>query len=327
MSLIKVAYVTCSSYSGSTLLSFLLNDHPDIATVGHTTGWHVEPGEEFRCSCGALLAECPFYTRMDAIFDAAGLPHTLGDYGTAYRLSANDHVSRYLTSNLPFIRSPALERARDLLVRLVPGWRRTLARQDKANITFMRSALELARAKVFLDNSHRPYRLRRLAMAPDFDLSVIHVVRDFRGVVNSTMRQRKWGPVETTRAWLNEQVDCTRIAGDFPRRQTLFYEDLCNDLDGTLASLHGFLGLQPQPFSGDFKTREHHILGNSMRLQGGKVSKDARWRAELPPEHIQAITRTAQRYISDHPRHPVSAIVRRYLEEDPGASASAAPGS
>jgi hypothetical protein len=318
--MIRVAYITCSSYSGSTLLSFLLNDHPDITTVGHTTGWHVEPGQEFRCSCGELLAECPFYKRMDSIFDAARLPHTLGDYGAAYRLSSDDRISRYLVSNLPFIRSPGLERARDWLVQRVPAWRRVLMRQDTANVTFMRSALELAKAKVFLDNSHRPYRLRRLAMVPDFDLSVIHVVRDFRGVVNSTMRQRKWGAIETTQAWLNEQADCTRIAAGFPHQQTLFYEDLCNDLNGTLASLHSFVGLQPRPFSGDFKTREHHILGNSMRLQGGKVSKDARWRNELSPGDIHAITRTAEKYIAAHPRHPVSAIVKRYLDEDPGAA-------
>jgi hypothetical protein len=43
----KVLFIACSSFSGSTLLSFLLNTHPDIVTAGHTIGWRYKKGEVF----------------------------------------------------------------------------------------------------------------------------------------------------------------------------------------------------------------------------------------------------------------------------------------
>ena len=69
----RVLYIACSSFSGSTLLSFLLNSHPKIVTLGHTTGWHFDDDETFLCSCGEPIQSCAFYQSMSRAFRDFGL--------------------------------------------------------------------------------------------------------------------------------------------------------------------------------------------------------------------------------------------------------------
>ena len=57
--MIPCLYVASPSYSGSTLLTMLLAEHPEVATIGEMKGGQ-EDLSSYRCSCGALFAACPF---------------------------------------------------------------------------------------------------------------------------------------------------------------------------------------------------------------------------------------------------------------------------
>lgn len=70
----KLLYVASSSFSGSTLLAFLLNTHPDIFTVSEMEGWNYGENEEFSCSCGNTLEHCPFFNEVAHTFQRDGLP-------------------------------------------------------------------------------------------------------------------------------------------------------------------------------------------------------------------------------------------------------------
>jgi hypothetical protein len=94
-------YITSSSYSGSTLLSFLLNTHPEIFTVGEMDGWNYGEDETFECSCGRILCECPFFRRVARAFADEGLPFDYRDFGTMYRLARSARFNRYLLGSLP----------------------------------------------------------------------------------------------------------------------------------------------------------------------------------------------------------------------------------
>ncbi|MBK7814091.1 MAG: hypothetical protein IPJ52_07155 [Rhodocyclaceae bacterium] len=109
----RLLYVTSSSYSGSTLLAFLLNTHPGIFTVSEMIGWDFEDGEEFRCSCGATLDRCPLFVSIAKAFADHGLPFRTNRFGTAYQLVADERLNRYLTTNLPRSRNSTVERLRD----------------------------------------------------------------------------------------------------------------------------------------------------------------------------------------------------------------------
>ncbi|RMD61514.1 MAG: hypothetical protein D6826_09695 [Alphaproteobacteria bacterium] len=313
---LPVLFLACSSFSGSTLLSFLLNTHPEITTVGHTIGWRYTPGERFYCSCSALLEACAFWRHVADAFAAAGLPFSFHDFGTRYQIVGNDRLNRYLTAQLPRLRGDRVEALRDRLVAAVPAWRRRLALQDRANETLMRAAMAYSGARVYVDNTHSPYRLWHLARGPGLDLSVAYLVRDIRGTVYSYMKNHGWDVRNATRIWLDEQANILRIGARFPRFMTVHYDDLCERTEDTLAALHAFVGVAPHRFDGDFGAVEHHILGNVMRFGAKRIAKDERWRSALDRRDIAYIETAARRFIARRPGHPLGDILRRHLNDD-----------
>ena len=85
----RLRYITYSSHSGSTLLSLLLNTHPDIMAIGHTTGWRFAEGDDFRCSCGEPLERCPFYRSVAEACQSAGLSFDVHRTSTSRPISKN----------------------------------------------------------------------------------------------------------------------------------------------------------------------------------------------------------------------------------------------
>ena len=72
---VKYVYVMGTSHSGSTLLAFLLNAHPEIVSIGETSpslkrnkDRHLLP-----CSCGELIGECPFWNKVFDEVTAQGI--------------------------------------------------------------------------------------------------------------------------------------------------------------------------------------------------------------------------------------------------------------
>lgn len=311
--MLKVLFIACSSFSGSTLLSFLLNSHPSITTVGHTVGWRYTADEEFHCSCGKTLETCPFWTTVARTFEHKGLPFDFRNFGTRYELAENERLNRYLTARLPIVGSDGLEALRDWIVARVPAWSHDLIRHDRANLALIEAALEYAGSSVYVDNGHSPYRLRQLSRIAELDLFVVHLVRDIRGAVYSHMKNHDWDVGTAARIWLREQSDIVRITRQFGKVTRIFYEDLCDDTEATLAKLYGFVGAPPCPFTGDFGNAEHHILGNVMRFREKQISKDSRWRTELTDKDLETIVTAGTAFARSRGHHPLSDILRHYL--------------
>ncbi len=161
----KLLYICSSQFSGTTLTSFLLNSHSAIATIGHTTGWQYAGDEDFRCSCGSRIRDCRLFSQIRATFEEHGLPFDPQNFGTDFQLADNARVNQVLTGPVPGLRSSSVEHVRDALVRGVPRYRRRLATQERANLLLMQTVLDFYNAFVYLDNSHSPYRFRRLSQS------------------------------------------------------------------------------------------------------------------------------------------------------------------
>ena len=101
---------------------------------------------------------------------------------------------------------------------------------------------------------------------------------------------------------------------EFSPHVTMYYEDLCEKPAPTVASIYSFIGLEPHPLPDDFRRSEHHIVGNDMRGRREKISRDERWKTELSPQELNAVMRTIEMFEAARPRHPLSIIVRRYLD-------------
>jgi len=138
-------------------------------------------------------------------------------------------------------------------------------------------------------------------------------VRDPRGVAWSSRKNSGLTPEVAVRLWLRRQADILRISPELPATLRIYYEELCTDADAALARIHRFAGLEPEAFPGDFKSKEHHILGNQMRLGTGGVKLDTRWREELPAQTQRQIEDLCRSYARSNPASPVVATIRHYF--------------
>ena len=72
------------------------------------------------------------------------------------------------------------------------------------------------------------------------------------------------------------------------------YEELCADPPGTLRRLFSFIGVDPAAARLDFRSTEHHVVGNGMRLDTqSEIRVDERWREALAPSDLHTFASVA----------------------------------
>jgi hypothetical protein len=292
---LPVTYVVGSSHSGSTLLARLASQHPDVATVGETA---VKPrirregrASSQRCSCGETLAACAFW---QAIFDevsSAGVRFDADHWSTDYRFEAA-WLDAALTRETSWF---ALRRARRWATHHLPGLRGRTARVDRANVAFVKAVLRRTGARVFFDTSKLLTRLTYLLDLPSFQVNVIRLVRDARGVAGSAKRRGE-SPLDATSVWLNDQRAIDRVLAHTVAAPTLTvrYEDLCEHPAATLERVWRHCGVEPIDVSTAAQPRALHVLGNRMRMGTTiEVRLDDAWRALLGTDDERAVWQMA----------------------------------
>lgn len=287
-------FVVAHSFSGSTLLSFLLGAHPEIATVGEMfIAQGIDP-ETYVCSCGQRIGDCPFWRRVSIEMAARGIPYDVRKNQASFSANGVGRVSHLLLAAEP--RGPLLEVARRGALSLIPGARRELGRRLRTNEALAEVITEMRGARAFVDASKRPGRLLHLRHIPSLDLRVIHLVRDGRAVARSTVRNLGYSAEDGARSWANAAASAERVRRHFPAERwlTLRHEDLCSAPEATLGRVLQFIGVSPLGEVPDFRSSDHHIIGNRMRLShASEIRLDERWRTEMPPEQVRTVERIA----------------------------------
>ena len=186
---LQVTYVVGSSHSGSTLIAFLADQHPQIASVGETAVKRRIRREgrasAQRCSCGERLDTCPFWQAVFADVSATGIRLSTTRWRTDYRFE-HPWLDAVLTRETSWL---AWREGRRWATRHLPRLRARTARVDRANVAFVRAVLRRRNASVFLDTTKLLTRLTYLLEIPDFDLQVVRLVRDVRGFAASAQRR------------------------------------------------------------------------------------------------------------------------------------------
>jgi hypothetical protein len=279
----RYVFLASNSYSGSTLLSYLVGTHPQIATVSDVSGTR-RRGEmdSFRCSCGNLMRECAFWKDVNEEAKRRGLDgFELGDFRLGFDHAGFPWFARLHARSLRWTR---LEQLRDTALGPL-GMTRAMRQMGRRNWEFAEIVLDLIGGDVFLDASKERMRIRHLARYLPNDVAVIHLTRDVRGVVDSTLRRGKKrlpAPVVAMH-WARTNAAIVRQLSDIPsdRQIRVRYEDLCRDPEGTLRGIFEFCSVDPDP-----ATRrpdlEMHLLGNKVRLgRLDEVRLDESWRGRL----------------------------------------------
>jgi hypothetical protein len=292
---LSVTYVVGSSHSGSTLLAFLADQHPEIASVGETA---VKRGIRWEgraaathCSCGRAIDACPFWAAIFADVSAAGMPFSVARWRTDYRF---EHP--WLDVLLTRETSPtAVRSARYWMMRHLPLLRSRAERVDRTNLAFVDAVLKRCGATVFFDTSKLLTRLTYLLDIAELDVRVVRLARDARGFAASAKR-RGGSAVAAARVWRNDQAAIDRFFADRPDLPTLLvrYEDLCGRPADTLQRLWQFCGVEPMEPSAVIEADHHHVLGNSMRMRGTiHVRLDEAWRVRLGQEDERRVLEVA----------------------------------
>jgi hypothetical protein len=283
-----------SPFTGSTLLGWLLNEHPDCASIGAATGLIRRVDlTTYRCSCGALFRECEFWTDIAARTRALGHPVNVFQtnfWNTHLRLSHNRILNALLVRSLGW--SP-LNQARDAVVGRVGQVQAAISDAGWNTWSLASAVLDRTGKSVFVDTARDHQRPKYLAAHPLLDVRVIHLVRDPRGNSASIMKHSGVDVATAARQWRHYNVEADRTRRYLPEASwmSLRYEELCADPTGVLDRISDFLQV-PRAQVPQSSEVEHHIIGNPMRLRGrGEIREDLSWQTRLGGAELSTIAR------------------------------------
>ncbi|RME93223.1 MAG: sulfotransferase [Bacteroidetes bacterium] len=291
MSKINYLYILSQRYSGSTLLSFLLANHPQIATIGERRKFYAKAiqGDQKAgswCSCGAPFVSCPYWTKIRMALEKQLSPAQLA-YNFCEFLPFRYRVLNKVWERIGI---PAL----------LP---RRFAQMYYANELLVREILAQSKADTFLDSSKTYKQLPHLAQIDAFDLKIIWLTRDPRAQVSSAMKYNAWTVATATGHWIREIKAYQALLGEQQLPYlAVRYEELCRKPLHVLQEILRFAGLDTTtPISLDFCKNEQHIMGNgAMRLgKDSEIEERMDWQTRLTPvqiEEIEALTRDYQQY-------------------------------
>lgn len=299
----RVGYIVSSSYSGSTLLSFMLNAHPSIGTISEFDNMDAVANDpDFLCSCGEKIRECLFFQAVREKMQREGQPFSVDDMSLMLNLSRDERLNRLLTGKLPRLQSNIVEKIRDIFIQIVPLYRRRLQACHERTKCFMQIILGVQGASVFLDATKDPYRM--LFLAQRHDVYAIYLYKNGIAGAYSYMKAAANGGhsltmTEAATRWFEEQITILRALQNFAadRQMKISYSALCRRPQAIAADVHKFLGL-PVSSIESFWEATHHIVGNQMRLSGvSAIMEREDWKDALNENQIDEYRRLRSRYI------------------------------
>jgi hypothetical protein len=283
----RVIYVAGVGFSGSTLLSFLVNAHPQLVSVGELTG-PIAAEADYACSCGAAVRECAFFARVGQSLRAGGEAFEPLAWRTAIDFGGSAPARFLLTRSL---RHNALDGLRDAVVARAPFAGARMSALLARNRAFVAAICGASAKPVLVDASKQPIRAHYLARA-GLDVRLVHLMRDAPGFVASRRKNLGVPLEEAIRHWRRGAASALRVAARIGRERKLLlrYEDVCDDPRGAVNAIAALADLPPLTPDAPLSAPGAHVIGNRMRLAfDGHIARDERWRTLLGPEELARV--------------------------------------
>ena len=293
----RLIYILSPSYSGSTLLTMLMAQHPSISTIGELKATSMGDLDVYYCSCGSLIRECPFWESLNKSLNKLESELNLADFGTHFS-SKNKVFNKILGAQ---VRSNAFEIVRNSLIRSVIPLNRQFNKILNKNMEMIEAICELQAGSIFLDGSKDPHRLLYLYNSGLWDISVIKMVRDGRAQSNSNRLKEisNMNYEQSAIEWNKTIQQMNNVCRYIPSENIheLKYEDLCADPNLEMESIWKFLSVENIDKNWEqinIKEFEHHILGNSMRTKEKiYISLDDGWKMKVTDKENKVFDKVA----------------------------------
>lgn len=290
---VHVVYLAGTSCCGSTLISFLLNAHPQILSIGEISPIAEAERNGFKCSCDVELVKCPFVLAVkDLIEKKYDIPFDVAHWELRHRYSKSSFWNRLMIGELGH---PLLNYSRDAVRTLIPSYRVRMNYCTRRNEAFIRAALEVSKKQVFFDATKIPMRIPFLQGIRGINLKVLHVVRDPRGYVSSICKKEGKSARIASQEWVkvNKNVEHNLYWLETGQWMRLRFESLCINLEKSLTLLTEFIKVKDFASKIDnYRAKPHHIIGNRMRLSsdGRKTVKlEEKWRLFLSKDDLEVV--------------------------------------
>ena len=289
---INLVYVASIGRSGTTLLECMMGVHSQMATIGELHCWPHEilEGGRLPTGSGGMITEDDFWLemreRVDPLKQPAPQIHHFRETHDAGKTLRVSRLSDFQTDPL----DADLQRQIDLYAR----------NSEEVYRTFLDLIGERTgtRPTWVVDASKDPYRLCWLVRSGQFNIRVIHMVKNPSGFIYSVTKphihgEGMTGPrriawtVRQAGAWSVRNQLILMLADRFlsPEEYTLLkYEDLAQNPAKVFEGVCNLIGVPYEPEAIDnFRDGSPFaIAGNPMRQRSGGIRLDEKWRRELP---------------------------------------------
>lgn len=287
----QFVYVVSTSYSGSTLLSMLMNAHPQVVSIGelaNSIGRIIQSGktDQYYCSCGEEIKQCQFWQYVKKRCSMMGVDLDLHNFGTNLRSGFGKYADKILFC-LPW-RFPITEVLRDEFLWHSSFFRHMLTRIIDRNLIIARAVTDVAKKKIFFDASKDPTLAFYYARALNANFKIVHLVRDPRGFLYSCVKRNKEKDfMRYIRSWVKYNRSALRLKSKIDSNNYLLlqYEKLCSNPAEELERICHFLNVDPVDLLELINKAQHHIIGNEMRRRSFSGLKiDEEWKSDLLPK-------------------------------------------
>lgn len=306
---VKVLYVLGIYRSGTTILSNLLGQLDGFCSVGELRAtWRELRDPAGMCGCGEPLASCSFWVEvLETAFGSVSV-------ATEQSISMKRWQDKVLGQTHTWTRLPGVL----LHKRLDVSGSDPLSRYGATLARLYRSVAEVSKADVIVDSSKEATDAALVGLLPGVDATFVQIVRDPRGVVNSSLRRQPDG-MDRLSSWRHSAYTAMswtagNLAGAAVRRgaastMLLRYEDFTADPVGTLESIAELMGVPSHvPTEGDtvVLSPPHTVAGNENRFGAGpvRIQQDVKWRTSLDPLSRATVTALCSPLIARY-RYPI----------------------
>lgn len=273
----QVVFVAGYQRSGSTLLDLLLGKIEGFLSLGEVYYvWERGFIQNQLCGCGSPFSSCPFWSQVSEVFFKK-----VGKIDPAHVFKLQQSVSRI--RSFPFYVFKFLK---------TPGFKKELSDYSSILRDFYLSIQEISGNKTFIDSSKTPIHGFILKQIQDFDVRVIHLVRDSRAVAYSLTRSHlpTLSPFFSSIWWVCYNGMSQVLSRFVPYNVLVSYETLVLSPKKTVSEILEKLHIEANLSNFFFNETEvtlginHTISGNPMRFKTGKINirMDNEWKEKLP---------------------------------------------
>ena len=272
---IKVLYIAGPTRSGSTILSNILGEVDGFFNAGELIDiWDRGLASNGMCGCGTQVRDCKVWRKvLDLIINCQD------KIDLQEMIKVRNRVARSSLLPLQMVIPAATLRSNLHLKKYL------------SNLKNLYRAVQIAtNSKIIVDSSKNAGYANLLAMIPEIDLYIIHLIRDPRAVAYSWLRKKEglWQikPLKSSLMW-NIRV----IAPEMLRKRAqekylrIYYEDFIEKPQTVIKHILEMVQENPSnlPFITEHTVKlgfNHSIYGNPNRFHAGKqvLKIDNEWK-------------------------------------------------